>query len=67
MITINGNIKTITGDKYRLIHDNTKVLALIDGSEQSKTTTIHEVEEFETEQQAIQRIEDLGLEYEKQE
>lgn len=66
MITISKNIKTITEKMFRLVHDNVKVIVLIEGTEQSITTTIQEVEEFETKQQALDRIDELGLDYTKE-
>ncbi len=62
MITITGNVKDMTGAKWRLVHNGVKVLALIEGMEKTVTTTIHKVEEFDTEQQVFNGIKGLGLE-----
>lgn len=54
-------INTASGKTFRLIHDGKKVLALIPGTEDTVTSTLHPIEEFETEKQALDRIKDLGL------
>ncbi len=64
MITINSKVKNVTGKMFRLVHDGKKVMALIEGTDITRTSTMHEVEEFETEQLALNRIKDLGLEHE---
>ena len=53
-----------TGKAFRLVHNGKDVFALIEGTDKSKTTTIYEVEEFKTEQEALTRISELGLKYE---
>ncbi len=62
MIKIDGNVKNITGKAWRLVHDGIRVLALIEGTVETITTTKHEIEEFDTEEQAFERIKVLGLE-----
>ena len=57
-------VNKLTGKNFRLIHNDIDVYALIEGTVQSKTTTISKVEEFKTEQEAFDRIKELGLEYE---
>ena len=52
-----------TGAMWRLVYDGKKVLAIIEGTAGTATTTIHAVEEFETEKQVFDRIKVLGLEY----
>ncbi len=66
LVTVDGQeypFKNMTGAKWRLVHDTKKVLALIEGTEKTVTSTMHEVEEFETKQAALDRIEALNLEY----
>lgn len=53
----------ITDKGFRLVHDSEKVIVLIEGTDTTITTTIHEVEEFKTEKEILDRIEELGLEY----
>ena len=57
-------VNKLIGKKFRLVHNDINVYALIDGTEKSKTTTIFKAEDFKTEQEAFDRIEKLGLEYE---
>jgi hypothetical protein len=67
MITIDGKTKygtkNITGTGFGLIHNDIKVIALIKGTEKLVTSTNHNVEEFNVEQKALDRITELGLEY----
>ena len=71
MITIDGKTeyktKNITGIGFRLVHNNTKVVALIEGTRQTITSTNHEAEEWDIEQEILNRIAVLGLEYEYEE
>lgn len=53
----------ITGKGFRLVHDSEKVIALIEGTDTTITTTIYNAEEFKTEKEILDRIEELGLEY----
>ena len=57
--------KTVTGKDWRLVHDGVKVHGLIEGGEKGETVTIHEVEEFATKQECLDRIKDLGLIYDE--
>ena len=59
--------KKITGKAFRLIFDDKQIIALIDGTSKSKTWTKHNAEEFTMNQQALARIDKLGLEYVDQE
>lgn len=63
MISANGSIKTATGDAWRLVYDSDKVLALVNGTVNDQTSTIHIVEEYPTEADVTARITELGLEY----
>jgi len=65
IIVKNGQI-TLSGVGYRLIHNGLKTVALIEGTELTYTSTsdiYHQVEELITEQQALDRIEELNLSY----
>ena len=46
---------------WALVHDNANVLALQEVSNSQVLTTIHDVEQFETEELALARIEELNL------
>ena len=46
---------------WALVHDNVNVLALQELSNSQVLTTIHDVEQFETEELALVRIEELNL------
>ena len=63
MITIDGKIKNITGKGLRLVHNDIRVIALIEGTKQTITSTTHKVEESNIEQEALNRIGILGLKY----
>ncbi len=56
-------IENATGQAYRLVHNGQKVMALIEGADNTTTSTIYTIEEFATKQQALDRINSLGLEY----
>ncbi len=65
MITLkDSGSKDMTGAKWRLVYDKNKFIALIEGTEDTVTTTSHLVEEFGTKKEAIERIRVMGLEYE---
>jgi hypothetical protein len=68
MITIDEKTKygtkNVTGTGFRLVHNDTKVVALIEGTEQTITSTNHKAEERSTKQEALTRIDILGLESE---
>ena len=57
------NIKNITGVKWRLVYNDEKVLALIEGSENTVTSFRADFKsiEFETEKDALSFIEDNKL------
>ena len=52
-----------TGTGFRLVHDGKTTFAIIKGTEKSITHCVHNIEEFETEQECLDRIKELGLEY----
>ena len=58
-------INNARGKAFRLVHNGKKVFALVDGSPQTVTSTLHTIEEFTTEKKAEDRIKELGLQYEK--
>ena len=55
-------VKKITDKAWRLVYDGPKGIALIDGTDPSITTTIHDVNEYETEALALKAIEQLNME-----
>jgi hypothetical protein len=65
MITIDQRIKCkkVTGKMFRLVYDDKQIIALIDGTDKSKTWTKHNVEEFNVRSQALTQIDELGLRY----
>ena len=63
MITADGVVKNMTGEMSRLVHDGKSVLAIIEGTDKTITTTIHYTEEFKTESESIDRISVLKLRY----
>ncbi len=56
-------IETASGQAYRLAHNGLKVMALIEGTDTTFTTSIYTIEEFATKQEAIDRINTPGLDY----
>ena len=56
-------VEKAAGAAYRLVHNGQKVMALIEGTDSTITTSIYTIEEFATKQEAIDRINVLGLEY----
>ncbi len=56
-------IENASGQAFRLVHNGLKVMALIEGADNTTTSTIYTIEEFATKQQVIDRINSLGLEY----
>ena len=61
---INGvTINIASGDGWRLVHDNTEVKELVEGTANDHTNSIYNIEEFPTKEEAIQRIADLNLIY----
>jgi hypothetical protein len=60
-------INIASGQAFRLVHDGTKVISLIEGTDSDKTTSEHTIVEFGTEQDALDYILEQGLVYEKPE
>lgn len=50
-------------ENFRLVHDNTKAYCIIEGEEKTVTSTLYKVKDFKTEQGALNKIIELGLEY----
>ena len=51
--------KKVTGEDWRLIYDDKKVISLFKG--QGVTYTLEKVEEFKTEEEALTQIDNLNL------
>lgn len=66
MISIAGNIKNITGDTIRLIHDGESLITAFRGDSKTVTSTIHNVEEFKDPADAYKLVIALGLIYDEQ-
>ena len=49
------------GKAYRLVHDGIKVRTIVVGRDDNTTSTMSTIEEFETKQEVIARIEELKL------
>jgi len=64
MISIDKDgVKTVTGKRHRLVSaDKLGLICLIDGTARSKTWTKQDVEEFATENAAIERVKEKGWE-----
>ena len=55
------NVNEVTGRLWRLIHDGERVLFLFEGADDNVTTTIYNVEEFETKREALAWATQNGL------
>ena len=60
---INIKCKRVTGKKFRLVYNAklNELICIINGTDKSKTWTKHEVEEYDSEQIAWDRVSDLEL------
>ena len=56
-------VNKASGGGFRLVHDGKKAF-IIEGDDKNITETIHAIEEFVTEQLALDRIKELKLDYE---
>lgn len=63
MITTTDNIKSCTGDKIRLVYANGSVIDIIYGSDLTVTTTVNEIAEFSSKEEALLFIKDNGISY----
>lgn len=45
-----------TEKMWRLVHDGDKVISLHQGTEKSMTTSVHPIEEFSTEEKALEKM-----------
>ena len=52
-----------TGKGFVLVHDKVTAFSIIEGTEETETVSIHIMEEFDTEQECLDRIKELGLKY----
>jgi hypothetical protein len=50
-------------EAFRLVWEDVKVFTLVEGTNETITSSLHIIEEFGTEEQALNRIEELKLEY----
>ena len=57
-------VENAKGKAFRLVYEDKKCFTLVDGSDKTFTSTLHIIEEFETKELTLARIEKLGLEYE---
>ena len=62
-LELSFTVEKASGQAYRLVHNGVKVMALIEGTDITFTTSIYTIEEFATKQEALDRINVLGLEY----
>jgi len=65
-ITINKKqvaVKKATGKNWRMVHDAKYVYAIIETNPESKTESINDIFEADTEQECFDEIKRLGLEY----
>lgn len=56
-------IENATQKAFRLVWEGKKCFVLVEGTGETVTSTLHIIEEFVTEEQALNRIEELQLEY----
>ena len=56
-------IENATQKAFRLVWEGKKCFVLVEGTDKTITSTLHIIEEFITEEQALDRIEELKLEY----
>lgn len=68
MIVKENGINKATGDSFRFVYNDAKTFAIIiKGGEDTVTSTIHNIEEFEIRQDALNRIIELKIPYEDSE
>ena len=63
--TMKFKVNKLAGKAWRLVYDGSKVITLINGTNKDVTTSIHIVVEYENEALALEAIEKLGLELER--
>ena len=56
-------VRNAKQEAFRLVWENKKCFTLVEGSNKTITSTLHNIEEFKTAEQAFAQIEKLGLEY----
>ncbi len=61
MITSVNGVNTATGPWYRLVTFGKKATIISATETDTQTSTRHHIKEFSTEQEALDRVEELGL------
>ncbi len=61
MITTDGGINTSTGAFWRLVYSGKKVLCVIEGREDSQTSSVHNIKELGSEAEVAECIMNMGL------
>ena len=56
-------VNHVSNRNFRLVHDNIKAYAIVEGQNATITSTLFDVKEFNTEKEALDEIVKLGLEY----
>ena len=59
-------VNNARGKAYRLVHDGIKVRTIVVGSEDNVTSTLSTIEEFQTKDEVIARIEELKLAFDQE-
>ncbi len=62
MITSVNGVNTATGPWYRLVTIGKKATIINATETETQTSTRHQIKEFATEQEALDRVKELGLE-----
>ena len=57
------NVNHASKKKFRLVHDIKKAYVIVDGNEKNITSAIYDMKEFNTKEEALDKVEELGLEY----
>jgi len=60
-------VNVATGKMFRLVHDGKTAFTIIEGTDKNQTACTHNIEEFETVQECLDQIKELGLQYNPQE
>ena len=62
MIVYKEKYKIVTEKKFRLVYYDKKVIVIINGTDKSKTWTKHDIQELDTYNKALSKVEELNLE-----
>lgn len=57
------DINHASGKNFRLVYDAKKAYCIVEGEAQTITSTLYDIKEYATEQEALDEIKKLGLEY----